>query len=185
VGRRARWHQFLSRYDISVGYIPGKENDIADIMSRWAYPASQAQRDISKHGTMEDENDVEELLRQEKLDECECMVIQLKPEHTNVQEKKSVIQPISQQNEGEEAENDANPPNPVARETPKVDSVEGEEQTHLHLIYQSPKRWLLERVVPVEPSPPVNPSISTRHTKWTPPPSKVGPFARARRKHPW
>ena len=50
VGRRARWHQIFSKYDLSVGYIPGKDNTNADILSRWAYPASQALRDISKHG---------------------------------------------------------------------------------------------------------------------------------------
>lgn len=48
IGRRARRHQFVSLYDLEVGYIPCEENDIAEILSRWAYPASQAYRDISK-----------------------------------------------------------------------------------------------------------------------------------------
>ena len=39
LGRRSRWHQLLSKYDLTVGYIPGKNNTIADILSRWAYPA--------------------------------------------------------------------------------------------------------------------------------------------------
>ena len=66
IGRRARWHQMLSRFHLSVGYIPGKENTIADILSRWAYPASQALRDISKHGNEQDDAEMKELIRQEK-----------------------------------------------------------------------------------------------------------------------
>ena len=66
LGRRARWHQILSKFDISVGYIPGKENDVADILSRWAYPASQALKDISIHGNIHDMEEVTEILRQEK-----------------------------------------------------------------------------------------------------------------------
>jgi hypothetical protein len=67
IGRRARWHQILSRFDLTVGYIPGKENEIADILSRWAYPASQAFRDISVHGNINDVEEAEKILRQEKM----------------------------------------------------------------------------------------------------------------------
>ena len=66
VGRRARWHQIFSKYDLTVGYIPGKENTIADILSRWAYPASQALKDISKHGSSQDKEDMLEIIREEK-----------------------------------------------------------------------------------------------------------------------
>ena len=41
-GRRGRWHQFPSRYNIVVVYKPGVEYDAADRMSRWAYPAGSA-----------------------------------------------------------------------------------------------------------------------------------------------
>ena len=78
VGRRARWHQIFSKYDLTVGYIPGKENTIADILSRWAYPASQALRDISKHGSLKDKEDMEEMIRQEKEEEMECMWLKVK-----------------------------------------------------------------------------------------------------------
>jgi hypothetical protein len=77
VGRRARWHQIFSKYDLSVGYIPGKENSIADILSRWAYPASQALRDISKHGSQQDKDEMEEIIRQEKREEAQCMWLQV------------------------------------------------------------------------------------------------------------
>ena len=59
VGRRARWHQIFSKFDLTVGYIPGKENLIADVLSRWAYPASQALRDVSKHGSAQDKEEME------------------------------------------------------------------------------------------------------------------------------
>ena len=36
LGRRGRWHEFLSRCNIVVIYKPGVENDAADEMSRWA-----------------------------------------------------------------------------------------------------------------------------------------------------
>ena len=39
LGRGGRWHEFLSWYNIVVVYEPGKDNDVADGMSRWAYPA--------------------------------------------------------------------------------------------------------------------------------------------------
>ena len=36
LGRRARWQQTQSKYDIQVGYVPGKENMVCDVLSRWA-----------------------------------------------------------------------------------------------------------------------------------------------------
>ena len=78
VDRRARWHQILSKYDLSLWYIPGEENEVADILSRWAYPASQAIRDVSRHGTLEDTLEMRQLLREEREMEGECMSIRLK-----------------------------------------------------------------------------------------------------------
>ena len=78
LGRRSRWHQMLSKYDLTVGYIPGKDNSIADILSRWAYPASQAYRDTNKHGSEEDREQMREMIEQERAEERECMVIRLK-----------------------------------------------------------------------------------------------------------
>ncbi len=39
-GRRARWHETLSQFNLEVQYMPGKDNTVADAMSRYAYPAS-------------------------------------------------------------------------------------------------------------------------------------------------
>ena len=49
VGRRSRWHEFLSKFNLEVEYMPVKTNVVADALSRWAYPASQAARDVTKH----------------------------------------------------------------------------------------------------------------------------------------
>ena len=78
VGRRARWHQIFSKYDLTVGYIPGKENTIADILSRWAYPASQALKDISKHGSAQDQEDMDEIIREEREGEAHCLWIKIR-----------------------------------------------------------------------------------------------------------
>ena len=50
LGRHGRWHDFLSRYNIVVVYKPGVQNDAADRMSRWAYPAGLAD-DTNCHGS--------------------------------------------------------------------------------------------------------------------------------------
>ena len=62
VGRRARWHEFLSRFFLSVEYIKGEGNLAADALSRWAYPASQGFRDISIHGNAEGGDEMNDLM---------------------------------------------------------------------------------------------------------------------------
>ena len=53
-GRRARWHEFLSLFDLHVSYLPGKHNTVADALSRWAYPASEGLQSTNIHGTEQD-----------------------------------------------------------------------------------------------------------------------------------
>ena len=52
-GRRARWHETLSKFELSVEYLPGPENIVADALSRWAYPACKGFQDTSFHGSAE------------------------------------------------------------------------------------------------------------------------------------
>jgi len=79
-GRRARWQQKLSRFDVTVAYVPGKENVVADALKRWAYPASQNFNDISWHGSSKDDAEMREILEKEKREEAACLVIRAKPE---------------------------------------------------------------------------------------------------------
>ena len=68
-GRRARWHEFLSRFNIQVIYVPGKCNQIPDSLSRWAYPASQALADVSFHGSAADAEEMKRIINDEAIAE--------------------------------------------------------------------------------------------------------------------
>ena len=50
IGRRGRWHQFLSTFDIEVIYVEGEDQHRPDILSPWGYPAHQAAPDVSING---------------------------------------------------------------------------------------------------------------------------------------
>ena len=67
-GRRARWHETLSKFDLRVQYVPGKDNVVADALSRWAYPASKALQDCSWHGSTEGREEVKKILEEELED---------------------------------------------------------------------------------------------------------------------
>ena len=66
LGRRGRWHELLSRYHIEVVYKPGKDNTVADGLSRWAYLAGLADvtnfhgTDADQKGVMKHEREVKE-----------------------------------------------------------------------------------------------------------------------------
>ena len=64
-GRRARWHETLSKFDLTVQYVPGKDNVVADAMSRFAYPASRAFQDTSSHGDEESRLEVKQIIAEE------------------------------------------------------------------------------------------------------------------------
>ena len=81
VGRRARWHDWLSRFDIQVGYVAGKQNTIADILSRWTYPANSAKQDVTLHGSEEDHATMLKTIREEReLERQSCFHLQVVPE---------------------------------------------------------------------------------------------------------
>ena len=71
MGRRLRWHLTFSKFNLTIDYIPGKENLVPDALSRWAYPAGNAWRDISKHGSLEDIEEVRKIEEQEEQEERE------------------------------------------------------------------------------------------------------------------
>ena len=62
----------MSQFGLEVQYIKGEDNVVADAMSRWAYPASQAGGDVSMHGTLQDCEEMDIILLDEKREEREC-----------------------------------------------------------------------------------------------------------------
>ena len=76
--RRARWHETFAKFDLSVVYVPGKDNTVADCLSRWAYPAGKAWMDISSHGDAEENEEAKRIIEMEKAMEQEgvkCFVV--------------------------------------------------------------------------------------------------------------
>jgi hypothetical protein len=64
-GRRARWHEILSKFDLTVQYVPGKDNVVADAMSRFAYPACKTSQDESRHGSAAARAEVKQIIEEE------------------------------------------------------------------------------------------------------------------------
>ena len=50
LGRRGRWHEFLSRFDIRLNYTKGEHNGLGDVRSTGAYPAG-VREDTTMHGS--------------------------------------------------------------------------------------------------------------------------------------
>ena len=78
-GRRARWHETLSQFDLQVKYIPGPDNIVPDAMSRWAYPASSSREDVSFHGSVEAKEEVKRMAQEEMFQANLVGIIRLGP----------------------------------------------------------------------------------------------------------
>jgi hypothetical protein len=76
-GRQARWHQLLSLFDLRIEYIKGKDNEVPDCMSRFAYPAGLL--DVSMHGCPQEDEDMKAIIAQELAEERTCNCIRLVP----------------------------------------------------------------------------------------------------------
>ena len=76
--RRARWHETFAKSDLSVVYVPVKDNTVADCLSGWVYPAGKAWMDISSHGDAEETEEAKRIIDMEKAMEQEgskCFVV--------------------------------------------------------------------------------------------------------------
>ena len=58
----------LAKFDLSVVYVPGKDDTVAHCLSRWAYPAGKACIDISMHV------DAKETAETKRIIEAECLL---------------------------------------------------------------------------------------------------------------
>ena len=65
--RRARWHETLAKFDLTVVYVPGKDNTVADCLSSWAYPASKGMTDVSAHGDEGETAEAKRIIEMERL----------------------------------------------------------------------------------------------------------------------
>ena len=127
-GRRARWHEFLSLFDLHVAYLPGKYNTVTDALSEWAYPASEAFLSANIHGTEPDlglviECDVEERqlikrhclqcsVRQGRLP-CQDITVEDPPPHSHVQCSAVRVDTLRVVEPGESTPDFVNRQNPV------------------------------------------------------------------------
>ena len=69
--RRARWHETLAKFDLTVVYVLGKDNTVADCLSRKAYPASEGMTDVSAHSDEPDTADAEQIIDMERMMKAE------------------------------------------------------------------------------------------------------------------
>ena len=64
--RRLRWHCKLNLFELEIVHVPGSSNGVPDALSRWAYPASKAWEERSKHGTLEDAQEMKQIIQAER-----------------------------------------------------------------------------------------------------------------------
>ena len=76
--RRARWHEMLAKFDLSVVYDPGKDITVADCLSSYAQPAGKAWMDITMHGNAEETAEAKRIIEAARIleeGEAKCFVV--------------------------------------------------------------------------------------------------------------
>ena len=64
---RARWQETLAEFDLTVVYIQGKDNTVADCISTWAYRTSKGTTDVSAHGDEAETAEAEKITDMERM----------------------------------------------------------------------------------------------------------------------
>ena len=75
---RAKLHETSAKFDLRVAYVPGKDNTMADCLSRWAYPASKGMTDVSAHGHEAETAEAKKIIDMESMmeeDGVKCFVV--------------------------------------------------------------------------------------------------------------
>ena len=122
LGRRLRWHLTFCKFYLNIEHVLGKDNFVPDALSRWTYPASKAWRDVSKHGSKEDVEEVEKIQADEQREEKELEEIcmqnfgrHLKAKYLLEDEAKKSVNPVSAP-----AESSARGPLKFTFKTPRI-----------------------------------------------------------------
>ena len=69
--QRVRWHETVVHVDLSLVYVPGKDNTVADCMSRCVYPPSKGMADASAQGEEKETKEAKQIMEMERLMEEE------------------------------------------------------------------------------------------------------------------
>ena len=64
--RRATWHETLAKFDLTVLYVPGKDNTVAACLSRWAHPSSKGMTDVSAHSDEAETAEAKRIIEMER-----------------------------------------------------------------------------------------------------------------------
>ena len=64
--RRAEWHETFANFNLSVVYVPGKENTVADCLSCWGHCAGKARMEISSHVDAEETKEAKRITELKK-----------------------------------------------------------------------------------------------------------------------
>ena len=65
--RRARWHETLAKFDLTVFHVPRTNNRVADCFSRWAYPASKDMTGISANGDEAETAEAKKIINMQRM----------------------------------------------------------------------------------------------------------------------
>ena len=68
----------MAKFDLTVVYVPGWLNTVADCLSRWAHPASNGLADISMHGEEDERAEARRIIKlEERLEhgDAHCFVV--------------------------------------------------------------------------------------------------------------
>ena len=100
---QARWQETSAKFNLSVVYVPGKDNTVADCLSRWAFPAGKAWMDISSRANAEETEEAKRIIQHEKAMEegnTKCFVVMVSKAELSQRRDARVWVPMEESLEG-------------------------------------------------------------------------------------